>query len=40
LKIGKILNFGWVEKHVKLNDDCLESEWSVNIDDLGEVING
>lgn len=30
--------FNYVEKHVKLREDCLESKWSVFIEDLGEVI--
>lgn len=29
----------WIEKHVKLRQDCLETKWSVFIDDLGKVIN-
>lgn len=40
VKIAKILDMRVVEKHVKLHQDCLETKWSVFIDELGEVING
>lgn len=33
----KRLNY--FEKHMKLNDDCLESEWSVTFEELAEVLN-
>lgn len=39
MKIAKIIGVNWFEKHVKLRQDCLESEWSVFIHELGEVIN-
>ncbi|MFW9872380.1 MAG: N-acetylneuraminate synthase family protein [Candidatus Thorarchaeota archaeon] len=29
----------YFEKHVKLNDDCLESKWSVTFEQLAEVLN-
>lgn len=28
----------WWEKHVKIHEDCLESDWSVKISELGKVI--
>lgn len=30
--------FEWFEKHVKLNDACIESNWSVSFDELKEVL--
>jgi len=29
---------GYFEKHVKLNNDCLENKWSISFDDLEKVI--
>jgi len=38
LKISKFYGFEWFEKHVKLNDNCLESAWSVTFEELAEVL--
>ena len=38
LRLAKQLDFYFVEKHVMLNEDCLERNWSILISELGEVI--
>lgn len=38
LRLAKQLDFHIVEKHVMLNEDCLERNWSILISELGEVI--
>lgn len=39
LKEAKKFGFEYFEKHMKLNDDCLESKWSVTFEQLTEVLN-
>jgi len=39
LKYAKDLNYEYFEKHVKLDDDCIEAKWSVTFEQLAEVLN-
>ena len=38
-KFSVLNTFEYFEKHVKLDDDCIESAWSVTFEELAEVLN-
>jgi len=38
LKVCNVYGFEYFEKHVKLDDDCLESAWSVTFEQLAEAL--